>query len=299
MILTGSRAFILRFPELKFRKPVDFDYICTRKEFESWHDKNKNYTISNYKNTIIAKENTGKYIFEFDIAENNSSELIYNLVKSDPKTIETSIGLVPSLNILFLLKSSHKYLKNSPSFWKNCSDYHLMKKLGASIKPEYKDILSIREKETYTYKHPKLDQDKKNFFKDDMVEYLYDHDDIHVAVAYGEKPAYTYYIKDGEQVMCDKNKFFNCSREIQLYGVAEEAMVLSLERALIPHPNEWQSPKHAWLFALSKVCSSLASGWYRAFAYENISDVIKIYDPSYIDKFERFLNEGKIRRFIK
>lgn len=293
MILVGSRAFVLRFPELKFRDPIDFDYICTKEEFDSWHKENQDYEISNYKNTIIAK---GKYIFEFDIADNNSSKLIYDLVKSDSKTIETKFGLVPCLDILFLLKSSHKYLKNSPAFWKTCHDYHFMKKLGATIKPEYKDILSLREKETYTYNHPKLNQSKNDFFKDDDVAYIYLHDDIHIAVANGERPAYTYYLKDGEEVMCDKNKFFNCPREIQIAGVVEEAMVLSIERSYLYAPEKWKSHFDMWLFALSKVCTSVTSGWFREFSYENIVDVIKAYDSEYISRFEKALASGLVNK---
>ncbi len=71
-----------------------------------------------------------------------------------------------------------------------------MKKIGAKVRPEYETFLKLREKETYTYAHPKLNQSKDGFFADDSIQYQYDHDTIHQSVARFERPAYTYYMKD-------------------------------------------------------------------------------------------------------
>jgi hypothetical protein len=125
---------------------------------------------------------------------------------------------------------------------------------------------------------------------------LYDHDDIHRSVAHFEKPAYLYYLKDGEQVQCDKEKFFSVNEEIRLFGCVEEAMVLALERSLIPFPNKL-TPKQAFLFALSKVASSITSGWFREFCHSNIFEVIKLYHDDYYEKFQKDLAEGKIGLF--
>lgn len=102
-------------------------------------------------------------------------------------------------------------------------------------------------------------------------------------------------MKDGAEVQCDKAKFFACSREVQLAGVVEEAAVLAIERSLVPHPGVW-SPKYAWKFALSKVCSSITSGWFREFAYENALDVLKLYPANYWDKFQKDVESGLVRK---
>lgn len=298
LILIGSRA--LAFRSSLNRKPKDFDFISTKDSADKWIEDNLS-KINPDKITSTDKRITveGKVNCEFElITPGTSSELIAGFVSKDNETMDTKFGLIPNIDMLFLLKQSHRYLKNSPHFWKTCFDWHAMRKDGCVIRSEYQDLLKLREKETYNYKHPRLNQDKKDFFEDGEALYKYDHDDIHVSIAYGERPAYTYYIKDGEQVMCDKNKFFNCSRDIQLHGVAEEAMVLSLERALIPNLEKWESPQQAWLFALSKVCTSITSGWFREFSYENIFDVIKIYRNDYFDRFNKALSEGKIRKFV-
>jgi hypothetical protein len=298
MILIGSRAYLLRAPQKAvFRDCKDFDFVCTKSEFDYWMENNShkvNLTKVYPENNKMIVE--GSSNCEFEIAgEKPSTQMLIDLVKSDKESIESSFGLIPNLDILFTIKCSHKYLKNSPHFWKTLLDYNVMKRLGAKVRPEYQEFLKVREKETYTYSHPKLNQSKEGFFADDAIKYEVVHDDIHVSVARFDKPAYTYYMKDGAEVQCDKNKFFNCSREIQLAGVVEEAAVLAIERSLLPHPGIW-TPEYAWKFALSKVCSSITSGWFREFAYENTLDILKLYPVGYWEKFQKDLASGVVRR---
>jgi len=300
MILIGSRALALRNPEILNRKPSDFDFMCSEDEFESWYSENKNKispTKEPYRspsgNKIIVE---GKTNCEFELFQ-GSNLLFKELVESDPDTIKTSkFGLVPNLDLLFTLKSSHKYLKNSPHFWKNLSDYHKMKLISAKVRPEYKEFLSLREKETYNYKHPNLNQSKKDFFSDDNIQYVYDHDSIHMAVKHLEKPAYQYFQKDNEEVKSDKKKFFSCSKEIQLFSVVEESAVLAIERSLVPHPGVLTIDR-AWKLAFSKVATSISSGWWREFAYENAIDILKLYPQDYFNKFNEALNNNIIKPF--
>jgi hypothetical protein len=299
MILIGSRALKLRASSYFKRTPVDFDWIATQEEVDDWLSKNlckfkeyKTYRLEGKHDKYIVE---GDSICEFELVKDNTStQMLVDLVQSDKDTIETSFGLIPSLDMLFTIKSSHKYLKNSPFFWKNLGDYHLMKQMGAKVRPEYQEFLKVREKETYNYSHPKLNQSKKDFFSDDGLTYLVEHDDIHESVKIYDRPAYTYYLKDGAEVNCDKSKFFSVSQEIRLAGVAEEAMTLAIERSLLPFPGV-MTPKQAWMFALMKVCSSITSGYFREFAYEHLPEVIKIYPENYFVKFQKDLSEGKIR----
>ena len=304
MLLIGSRALKLRNPNLIRRAPLDFDWICTEDEYNNWVEKNlsklnhtKMYDLPEFNKKIIEGETN----CEFEIIKPGSSnELLVNLVNEDKQTIDTSFGKIPNLDLLFTIKSSHKYKKFQNSdhmFWKTAIDYHMMQRAGATVRPEYNDFLKLRESETYTYKHPKLNTDKKNFFADYDLEYIFDHDSIHEAVKLQERPAYTYYIKDGEQVMCSKQKFLDAPIEIQLAGVMEEAATLALERSLIPHPGVWNETK-AWQFALAKVCSSITSGWFRKFSFDNIFNVMDLYfGYRYFDRFKAGLNNGIVKPF--
>lgn len=300
MILIGSRALSLRAGQLLTRKPLDFDFVCTMEEYEQWMDKNS----SKLNPTKIYPEKGGQKMIvegatncEFEIiTPGTSTEMLRNLVEGSPESIETSFGWVPSLDMLFTLKSSHKYLKNSPHFWKTMVDYQVLKRAGCTVRPEYQEFFKLRQKETYNYAHPKLNQSKDGFFADDSIHYEVEHDDIHESVKRLDKPAYCYYLKDGEEVQCDKNKFFNAGREVQMSGVIEEAAVLAIERSLIPHPGVW-TPQFAWKFALSKVCSSITSGWFREFAYDNALEILKMYPEGYWEKFQQDRAAGLVRPF--
>lgn len=298
MILIGSRALTIRAPHLLTRPALDFDFVCTKGEFDTWMEVNShkvNPTKVYPEGAKMIVEGSSNCEFEIS-APGSSIEMLMDIVSKDPSSIETPFGLVPTLDMLFTIKSSHRYKKNSPHFWKTLIDYHRMKFVGAKVRDEYKAFLKLRESETYTYLHPKLNVNKNDFFKDDGIEYQFDHDDIHQSVALHDKPAYTYYLKDGQQVQCDKKKFFACDRSIQLAGVVEEAAVLAIERSLVPHPNVW-TPEYAWRFALSKVCSSITSGWFREFAYNNAFDVLAMYPNAYWDKFQLDVNNGNVKPF--
>lgn len=195
--------------------------------------------------------------------------------------------------MLFTIKSSHRYLKNSAHFWKTLKDYHKMKEVGAKVRPEWKRFLKQREKETYSYSHPNLKVKKDEFFNPNQVEYVYDHDSIHRAVALMDRPAYTYYMKDGEEVSCSKEKFFSLPEKYRIAGHVEEACVLAIERSLVPYPGVL-SPKKAWALAVSKVLTSITSGWFREWGYENVFKILEAYPDDYWQKFNLALEKGLI-----
>lgn len=289
MILIGSRALVFRNPNILGRLPKDFDFMATEEEALNWLEKQNITDITRENGKIISRQN----MCEFEIIESGkSNEMFRDIVENDPQTLKTDFGLIPNFNLLFTLKCSHKYKKSSPHFWKNCRDYHIMKAAGAKILPEYQEFFKLREKETYDYKHPKLNVKKEDFFKGDQVEYIYDHDSIHQAVKLTSQPAYRYYMKEGSEVFSDKIKFFDCSEEIRLCSALEESAVLALERSLIPHPNKL-TPEQAFQFALSKVCSSITSGWYREYCYENAFTVLRMSkNYKYFDMFQDGLKKG-------
>jgi hypothetical protein len=300
MLLIGSRALKLRRPDLLTREPLDFDFVCTRQEYDRWITTQSSkvnpteiYPEMDGKKMIVK----GSSICEFELIQpGTSSELLRDLVENDPESIETSLGWIPSLDMLFALKTSHRYLKNSPHFFKTFLDWHSMRSAGAQIRPEHVEFLKLREKETYAkQKHPSLMKSKDEFFSGDGVEYVFDHDSIHESQKFFDKPAYKYYAREGSEVFSDKAKFFAAPREIQIAGAIEEVSVLALERSIIPHKGVW-TPKQAWLFSFSKVASSVTSGWFRQFVYENGIEIIRSYPENYVEKFEDAINSGIVKR---
>jgi len=304
MLLIGSRALKLRNPNLIQRNPLDFDWLCSEEEYHSWMKDNshkvnptKIYDLPEYNKKIVE----GSINLEFEIiTPGHSSELLNNLVNEDPDTIDTKMGKIPNLDILFTIKDSHKYKKfdlNASSFWKTAIDHFMMKEAGATIRPEYKEFHLLREKESYKNQLPKLNMSKKDFFDDTKngVKQIYFHDDIHKAVALFDKPAYEYYLKDNEEVLTDKNKFFALPEEYRLAGAAEEAMTLAIERSLAPFPGV-MTPQQAFQFALAKTASSITGGYFRKYTYENLFKILKTYPKDYYDRFLQAVESGKVRK---
>lgn len=303
MILVGSRALTLRAPQALMRKPLDFDWVCTREEYDLWMEKNSHKInptkiYAQGENKMIVEGSTNCE-FELIVAEKSSS-ILKDLVEGNSESLETPFGWVPTFDMLFTIKSSHKFLKNSPHVWKTLIDYHMMKSLGAKVRPEYEAFLKLRERETYSYKHPSLtNQSKESFFSAAHgVEYTFEHDSLHEAVKHLDMPAYKYYAKDNDPIKSDKKKFFECSPQIRLYGAIEESSVLALERAIIPHPELWTYEK-AWKFAFSKVITSITSGFFRGWCYDNAFDILKAYPKDYYEKFQKGLTDGTVRYITK
>lgn len=296
MLLIGSQAMQKVIPNIG-REPSDFDYICTEVEWDMTSEEHllTARLIERSGNKGHIRTEDGIHL-EFDIAQSgDSNEMIMNLHGYDVLGEASA-----KLDVLLLLKLSHRYRKNSPHFLKTMYDIHILRRAGAVITPELEPILKLREKETYTYAHPKLNVSKKEFFNGDDVPYIYDHDSIHEVVAFLGRPAYTFYMTDGEQVKASMDKFFEQEKSIQLLGVLEESMVLAAERSQIP--NDFVlSPRLSFNMALEKVCTSITSGRFREFAWENYYIVQKMYDELggdvWVEKVKQAIAEDKLRPF--
>lgn len=279
----------------------DVDFMCTENEYTIA----KKVLLSQGASIIHEKEFTraikgADYIFEFMIGKDgNSTEqlLQYCNNKEDGKLF----GESAPIDVLYLLKMSHRFLRNSPHFLKTMKDIKKLRQLGASIPEELQSVFELREKETYTYSHPVLDVSKNQFFDGDGIDYIYDHDTIHEAIAIGDIPAYRHYMKDGSEVMTSKQKFFSVPETIRLLGVYEETCVLALERSQIPFGGTMQSPtcKSSFITALIKVCTSITSGWFREYAWEHFYEIINIYrnygEEDYLNRFHK--NKSVLKPF--
>lgn len=241
-------------------------------------------------NKIIAKVRNCSYQYiEAEIAWTGSSaDMLLNIISEDPVryTVMTPFEYLRAVNfdIALVIKLSHRFKKNTKHFLKTMGDIQYLRSFGAKFPDEFYDFFRKREQETYTYSHPKLNMSKKEFFNDN-VNYIYDHDSLHEVVKMGPVPAYTLFAKD--VVMSSREKFFDLSFSDQINAVLEESLVLALERSVIPFGTK---PERAFLLALEKVCTSITSGWFREFAWDNYDRVWAQYyntGYNYVEKFEK------------
>jgi hypothetical protein len=300
MLVIGSQAMAHHFPEAGI-VPNDTDMIGTFEEFRDWSNsfaRGEMILCKPLSATKIHVRTKDGHNYEFEIAAEGSSSYDLWMYEFDGYA---------SLEVLLFLKLSHRYRRNSPHFLKTMRDIKFLREQGVELTSYLKLLLPKREKETYTYAHPRLAVTKDAFFDGDGVPYIYDHDSIHETVAltestrrcagpsvvgksvsYSEKymvPAYTLY--SGGAVWSDREQFFKVPERIRLYGVYEESCVLALERSQIPFPDA--SPRKSFEYALMKVCTSITSGWFREYAWENYQKVLDLYnelgETNYLERF--------------
>lgn len=130
------------------------------------------------------------------------------------------------------------------------------------------------------------------FFNGDGVAYLYDHDEIHESVKIDSAPAYTNFQSDNAEVMCDMKKFFELPEQIRLNAVYEESCVLALERSIIPFGTDYE---RAFVMALEKVCTSITSGKFREYAWENYYTVRDMFNPETFDRFFEHVANDQVK----
>lgn len=306
MLLIGSRALVENNPDLAdTRVCSDWDYIATLDQVMAWikqHKEDLQFAIPRDEGKYYhcrLKDGTN---YEFELAwEGTTASELLEMYKGR--------AVAPN-EALYAIKMCHRYKKNSVHFKKTMDDIHYLR--GVILRKEerlaYSGWAKRREAESYDYGHPKLNVTSKEFFNADGIDYVYCHDSIHLTVAlqgvdFGEddylmahhpKPAYTFYMKEGSEVMTSKEKFMSLPEHIRLYGVYEETCVLALERSQIPHGlGKEGGPTARWSFekALEKVCTSITSGWFREYAWENHAKVMELYENlGENDYVERFLD---------
>lgn len=176
---------------------------------------------------------------------------------------------------LKIIKRSH--LWRSVGFQKHITMYH--RYLDAvPMGSDDLEVLNHRTKlthEQYPQKHPKLNTTVKDFF-DDYVTKKYDHDWLHQVVAFNDVPMYTKMQKNPEMAWCSEDMWNQFSYLEKCQCVAEESLVIAMERFMIP--QNWKFPsKFAFLKALDKVCTTLCSGWFRDFAIDHYPEIYGLY----------------------
>lgn len=274
MILIGSRALIENGVKLPNFNPdrSDWDYIATQEQWDEYKLSYPGLTeVPVDSKNVQAFMDTDGIHHEGYITkkgDGNSDDMLMNMLGGYDNFI------IASPSVCLAIKESHKYKKNTRNFIKTMTHIKVLRSLGYKADDSLTDFMKARQKESLNYGHPKLNVSKETFFDDTI--YKYDHDSIHRAIAIDERPAYISYIVDGEEVLTSKEKFFAQPEIVRLLGVYEETCVLALERSQIP--NDFRiPPEKSFAIALEKVCTSITSGWFREYAYENYSKILAIY----------------------
>lgn len=247
------------------------------------------YPISSNHLVIRVKHETNKIsIIEVELAfKGSSGAAILDLMDSvgNPEKLYN----VAPLSLMYVIRESHRY-RDSMHFHKNMEKLktYMSKQYKSRVSEPLKQILELREKETYNRPPIKLNVSKSEFFSNDGVQYIYDHDSIHAAIAIGEKSAYMHIAKG--EVLSSGDLFENAPDAIKDACVMEEAWVIALERGYLPYRKSIRINRYRedgvgfdgdymqelYRKALQKICTTLTSGWFREYAslnYLRLSEV--------------------------
>jgi hypothetical protein len=267
-ILIGSRALKYWFPDA--RDPKDYDYIS--------NVANGNFHIEGC--------NGLKYEYYW-IPE-------FECLYTDFREYITEIGCesyVATPELLLTLKLSHA---NWNIHWeKTMFDIAYLQEKGVRHVIQLLSIFYQAFEKIHGKKKAYLAKSNDDFFKDN-VNRRYVHDDLHLTVAYGERPLYESIKKDLSKAAVSVALFLQLPRESQLQLCREEIYVTALERFLIPRDFR-MSKLAAYRAAAKQLVTSMSSGWFPRFIILNWL-ALQNPDIDYVAKFNTSLDKGFIRK---
>lgn len=132
-------------------------------------------------------------------------------------------------------------------------------------------------------------------FKHDDIR-LYEHDDLHRTTCYYDEPLYLKAKDDRSLAIVPRHNFERMSHLDRSRLVREECHAIALERVVIPARalNLPCDPAHAYLYALHRICTDLATGWFREFAIETFAELASA-DTDFAGRFEHAVASGDVR----
>jgi len=277
-IVVGSQAITV----LDDRTKADLDVVVMPKDIPyRFRDK-----IS--KDSIIPF-NDGEQRIELLVAYDNTLAELYNAYYRAPISLADT-------TMLYIIKRGHIH-QRMRKWDKHMSDLVQLNRVrGLTDDEQYgtsaytvSELIRTQRIDTDlrlgAQKLPKLNVTKEHFFDDGVKKYI-EHDYLHEVFAHNDKPMYNKMQKNGE-VLCYKHLWNKFTQLEKVQTVLEECYVIASERCIIPklvNDSKEYYARSSFMWALMRVCTDLASGFFRAFAIDNYSDIIDAFDPFYYRK---------------
>lgn len=205
--------------------------------------------------------------------------------KEMPKDVIQYIQNNYTLDTFYTIKLSHA---GWDIHWeKTVADLAFLKGQGAECDDYLYDTLHSYWQSFHGSKEQlSLKKTKEQFFTNAVVCPI-DHDYLHEVVAHYPQPLYSTVLKDGQEVLVDKDKFMALSPGDRLKMIREEIYVIALERFYIPHNGNIPALV-CYRKALKLVATRLTKGWFCKYLLDNYIDLCKI-DKQH--NFVRIFNE--------
>lgn len=207
----------------------------------------------------------------------SSGEFILNNVNS---TAQMQLPLLNynissgDVGTLWAIKRNHIYWPHN--FIKHITDIHLMQTQYPSectLNDTLKEIMECKRREKEAYDgvpgaDVNLNKSNTEFLTSYIsVERVISHDSIHELVKFEAEPLYKRLQTDPDRTWCPQHKFMELTPEQRLNDIREEAMVLALERYILP--GTLNDNAIAYTRALTKICTTTTKGYFRDYAIEH------------------------------
>lgn len=125
---------------------------------------------------------------------------------------------------------------------------------------------------------------------------LYEHDDLHRTTCYYREPLYQSAKEDKTLAFIPRRSFERMSPLDRGRLVREECHAIALERVIIP-AQALGIPcdaERAYFYALHRICTDLATGWFREFAIESFEQLARP-DVDFTERFAHAVDTGSVR----
>ena len=276
MLLVGSRAVAFAFPDA--REPGDWDLIARRADIMRWLDTNRDCVSSlvpsrpgKHKARLVGGESV-----EIEEIDGCPSAEMLETLRGLPRT-NTPLAqahVVPPAYLAALKRSHAEW----PVHWeKTMRDLHWLRaRLGGDEREDSAVAAFYRARHAehttrFGARTARLAMSNEAFFakSETAVQRVHSHDWLHEIVAYGSRPMFERFKRDVTRASLDRTLFEAAPLAHRLALVREEAMVIALERQIIPMLPKQTDAAAAYAWAVSRICTTLTSGWFRDFAIDN------------------------------
>lgn len=300
MIVIGSYALALQgFRAMSEVK--DLDLIGTADDVEQFRlrhaERIDNVRVDHgHRHVFFLKDGKPWERVEIDCEQSRSDQLLGGLCTATAQVMDFSVQ-VPPAEALYLIKRAHA---NVPvHYQKTIRDVIRLKPLLGEISAEqqafYKERKAECQKRFALHRQRfSLSIRNEDFFDTSNHVRLYEHDDIHEAVAHAPgQPLYKRCKHDLTLAKIDIDLFEALSPQDRLRMVQEEFMVIGVERFYLQ--NKSLTPPQVYQQGMHKTIRDLFVGYFQDFCIDHINLLLEPPAHNFVARFDEAVQAGRVR----
>jgi hypothetical protein len=189
-------------------------------------------------------------------------------------------------DLLFTLKLSHA--EWNVKWEKTMADISFLKRKGCKINYRLLRILKEVWEEVHGKKRVNMAKTMDTFFKD-AVKREYDHEYLHLLVAFNDRPMHEELRADHNTAWCSRELFEQLPVEQQFETALEEMMAVAIERSRLKEANKVSEKRIAMSRAHFQLCTSMTKGWFAEFLILNRNELLHERKDKWMTKMDAAL----------